>query len=80
MTVWHSDSLQGDVRDWLWQDMADTRDCFLCGNPLSFPMIMWAGTTSNIYLHGDCATCFVLKLSRDCWELERAKGRTHETG
>lgn len=83
MSVWYSDSIkEPDVRDWLYGEMAQARDCFLCGEVLSFPMIMWAGMTSSIYLHEECASQFVVRLARDCWELEnnRSKGRIDVNG
>ena len=48
--------------------------CFLCSEPISRQevAIMWAGATGEIVLHARCATSFVLRLARDCWEVEHA--------
>jgi hypothetical protein len=46
--------------------------CFLCGEPLQRPpTIVWVGNTGSIAFHAVCGTSFVLRLARDCWELER---------
>jgi hypothetical protein len=46
--------------------------CLLCSTPLTHdePTVVWTGIT-NIFLHGGCATSFVLRLARDAWEVER---------
>jgi hypothetical protein len=57
----------------VWNDQGRL-DCFLCGAriPHQSLAVYWAGATGHIALHRECAVSFVLRLARDCWELEHA--------
>jgi hypothetical protein len=59
-----------------WEHVWHDRDeliCFLCGGPIrkQSMAVYWLGATGGINFHRACATSFVLRLARDCWELER---------
>lgn len=59
-----------------WQHVlagAAALDCFLCGERISPQSIAvyWGGATASIAFHRGCASSFVLRLARDCWELEQ---------
>lgn len=77
MAIFHSDTFDNNdaIKQHVFGHVADVRDCFLCGEPLSYPMIAWHGTQGLICFHGSCAKSFALRLGRDCWELEK-----HERG
>jgi hypothetical protein len=49
-------------------------DCFLCGDPIPRQEVAvhWGGATADITFHPECATSFVLRLARDCWEYGNA--------
>ena len=49
-------------------------DCFLCGERVIPPLIVWSGT-KDIQLHPDCAAHLVLALSRDLHEFKQSSGR-----
>lgn len=73
MAVFYSDSFSEDeaMRQHVFGDVAKIRNCFLCGKTLFYPMVVWHGAQGLICLHRWCATSFVLRLSRDCWEIEK---------
>jgi hypothetical protein len=58
--------------EFVWHERDDLV-CFLCGHsiPRQWLAVHWDGATGAITLHRGCATSFVLRLARDCWELER---------
>jgi len=37
--------------------VAEHKDCFFCGEVLSFPLVVWSGCgpTGLVFLHGECA-------------------------
>src|SRR5690349_209767 len=50
------------------------KGCFLCGGAVTVPFIYWAGRTSWIVLHPDCAANLTLALSRDLHEIKKTTG------
>ena len=67
----------------LWMSFADewqktgmvaespsSKDCFYCGDKVSYPRILWMGTTGAIELHPDCVLRLVTRLMRDRHEYE----------
>lgn len=45
------------------------RTCFHCGiRIVMYPFVVWAGSTSRIHFHPDCATRFGLAFARDAWQ------------
>lgn len=44
--------------------------CFHCGTRIvTYPFVVWAGATSRIHFHPECATGFVLGFGRDTWQV-----------
>jgi len=84
MAVFYANSFESepDTKEWLFGRVADELSCFLCHQELSFPLIMWAGATSDVFFHEPCATSFILRLAIDCRELEknRVSGAITEGG
>jgi hypothetical protein len=55
--------------------------CFLCGEIVNDPAIMWSGMTATIYLHGPCALEWNVKLAKDIQELnDRASNSSRNQG
>lgn len=82
MAVFYSDSFSDndELRAHVFGDLAQVRDCFLCGEALTYPMVAWHGAQGLICFHDSCATSFVLRFARDCWELEKMQGVSREAG
>ena len=64
-----------DGWQFVWNELGEL-DCFLCGHSIGRQAmaVYWGGATGDIALHRACATSFVLRLARDCWELEHHEG------
>jgi hypothetical protein len=54
----------------------DPSRCFLCSELFDdgLPVVYWTGADNEIFLHGECAGSFVLRLARDAWEIDRYLG------
>lgn len=81
MGVWHghefdtTDPLETeqmqDTREWQFGEAAKSRDCFFCGEFLSFPLVYWHGygpadqSGDYLFLHGGCAERLAVKLIGD---------------
>lgn len=46
--------------------------CFYCYRQLNAPVVMWMGSTSNIYLHPACVVELGIRLFRDVHQIECA--------
>jgi len=56
------------------QRISEGASCFVCGGPLEFPFIRWAGPDSQVDLHPDCALHMGVRLMRDVNEVEDKYG------
>ena len=48
--------------------------CFLCWDEITVIAVMWMGHESDLWLHPKCCQSLMLRLSRDCWEIECKSG------
>jgi len=56
------------------QRIAEGASCFVCGGPLGFPFIRWAGPDSQVDLHPECALHMGVCLMRSVNEVEDRYG------
>jgi len=60
-----------------WEETFDQADfCFLCGEPLTFPAVYWAGSQDGcptLWLHSGCVETFTDRRLRDVLELQLGK-------
>ncbi len=52
------------------QHIAEGASCFVCGGPLGFPFIRWAGFDSQVDLNLECALHIGVRLMREVNEVE----------
>jgi hypothetical protein len=52
------------------QHIAEGASCFVCGGPLGFPFIRWAGFDSQVDLNLKCALHIGVRLMREVNEVE----------
>ncbi len=55
--------------DFASEHVKNEAPCFYCGRPLSFPFILWMGT-SDLALHPHCVVELSIRLFRDVHEVE----------
>ena len=53
------------------------QECFFCGREIKIVAVMWSGHDEELWLHPLCCQRLMLRLSRDCWEIQK-KFRLHE--
>ena len=53
------------------QHIAEGASCFVCGGPLGFPFIRWAGSDSQVDLNPECALHIGVRLMREVNEIDR---------
>ena len=53
------------------QHIAEGASCFVCGGPLGFPCIRWAGSDSQVDLNLECALHIGVRLMREVNEIDR---------
>ena len=53
------------------QRIAEGASCFVCGGPLRFPFIRWAGSDSQVDLNPECALHIGVRLMREVNEVDR---------
>jgi hypothetical protein len=58
------------IKEWQLGNVAKARDCFYCGEALTYPLYHWSGEY-NLYLHEECTYEFVDKVQRDCDSIRR---------
>ena len=58
-------------------DGSGSPGCFFCGEPLTFPLVMWAGAEDKIFLHPLCAEDLHFRMARDIWDARRRAGHAH---
>ncbi len=52
------------------QHIDEGASCFVCGGPLGFPFIRWAGSDSQVDLDPECALHIGVRLMREVNEVE----------
>lgn len=52
-----------------WMQLVAEHDCFLCHEPLSYPVVYWA-STFDLLLHPGCVRKLTAGLMRDVEEVE----------
>lgn len=53
--------------------------CFYCHNRLNGTVVMWWGSSGDIYLHPECTVELAIRLLRDVHQIEHAT-HSHVTG
>ena len=56
------------------QRISEGASCFVCGAPLEFPFIRWAGPDAQVDMHPECALHMGVRLMRDVNEVEDTYG------
>ena len=62
---------EGHEESWVLQP---GQECFYCWKEITAVAIFWMGNGSDLWLHPECCQRLMLRLSRDCWELEKQTG------
>ena len=50
------------------------QECFYCWKEITSVAIFWMGNGSDLWLHPECCQRLMLRLSHDCWDLEKQTG------
>jgi len=60
------------VRSEIWgpQNLQPGQQCFYCHAEIKVVAVMWAGSDADLWLHPKCCQSLMLRMSRDCWEIE----------
>ncbi len=56
------------------QRISEGASCFVCGTPLGFPFIRWAGPEAQVDMHPECVLHMGVRLMRDVNEVEDKYG------
>jgi len=62
---------EGREESWVLQP---GQECFYCCKEITVVAIFWMGNGSDLWLHPECCQRLMLRLGRDCWELETRTG------
>ena len=57
----------GETLPW---NLKPGQECFFCSNEIKVVAVMWGGNGWDLWLHPKCCQRLMLRLSRDCWEIE----------
>ena len=68
---------ENDKAPWI---LKPGQGCFYCDAEIKVVAVMWASSGQDLWLHPKCCQSLMLRLSRDCWEIECRGDLDHQVG
>ena len=56
------------------------QECFYCSAEIKVVAVFWTSNGGDLWLHPKCCQRLMLRLSRDCWEIENKGDHEREVG
>jgi hypothetical protein len=68
---------ENEGASWHW-NLQPGQLCFYCYAEIKVVAVMWRAADWDLWLHPKCCQRLMLRLSRDCWEIECKSGPDSE--